>query len=125
MLGKNEVILMNHADELKKLLPISILEKGYYLGNIGINEYAWNSQDAKIVINLLVKGGIFILGGDVYSQKFKEYRPTGDNWYVDKSLYLPTSDELEESKNKSIDFIQKYIERNGENFLFTIVPDIR
>lgn len=116
---------MNHADELKKLLPISILEKGYYLGNIGINEYAWNSQDAKIVINLLVKGGIFILGGDVYSQKFKEYRPTGDNWYVDKSLYLPTSDELEESKNKSIDFIQKYIERNGENFLFTIVPDIR
>lgn len=52
---------MNYADELKKLLPISILEKGYYLGNIGINEYAWNSQDAKVVINLLVDSASFFL----------------------------------------------------------------
>ena len=116
---------MNYVEELKKLLPINILGKGYYLGDIGINEYAWNSQDAKVVINLLVKEGIFILGGDVYSCKHKKYHSTGDNWYVDISSYLPTSEELEESKNKSIAFIQKYIERNGDNFLFTIVPYVR
>ncbi len=107
---------------LKRLLPQEILDRGIYLGTIGIDDFAWKWQDALLVIEYLSLKKTFILGGDVYAPRANRIRPIGDGWYATKSGYLPTFDEIENSRTKGLEYINKYVERNGDDFLFAIVP---
>jgi hypothetical protein len=111
-----------NLNALKKLLPQNILDKGVYLGSIGVDDFVWKWLDALIVIDYLSLNGIFISGGDVYADRANRIRPIGDGWYAIKSGYLPTLDEIENAKTKGLEYINKYVDRNGEDFLFAIVP---
>jgi hypothetical protein len=112
-----------NINKIKQLLPADLLERGVSLDYMGIDEFAWNWQDILIVIDYFLNNHVFLSGGDVYSAVNGTLRPTGDNWYINKSSYLSTSNDLEKSRNVSIDFINKYVEKNGENFLFSVVVD--
>lgn len=107
---------------LKKLLPQELIDKGVHLGMIGVDDFAWKWQDALLIIEYLHRKEIFILGGDVYTPSGNRIRPLGDGWYATKTGYLPTANEIENSRIKSLEYINTYVKRNGEDFLFAIVP---
>ena len=101
--------------------PQELLSLGHSLESIGISEFAWKSEDALNVINFLVSKGYAILGGDVYVCTDKGFESIYDSWYVNKSV---SERFIEESRDKAFEYIMKYTEINGSNYLYSIVFEL-
>ncbi|WP_251862280.1 Imm40 family immunity protein [Clostridium sp. Marseille-Q2269] len=101
--------------------PRELIEVGYSLKIIGINEIAWKEKDAMKVVDFLISKGYAILGGDVYSINGDGFESTYDSWYINKST---NQSFLEESRKKAFEYISEYAERNGGNYLYSIVSEI-
>jgi len=109
----------------REILPPSLLEKAISLEKQGINEYVWIWRDALVVINILTSSRILVLGGDVYSPEKDRFRPTGDNWYVNRKGLIPTDTDLQHAHSLSSNYIEAYVKKNGDNCYFSIVADFQ
>jgi hypothetical protein len=109
----------------REILPPSLLEKAISLEKQGINEFVWTWRDALSVINILTGNRILVLGGDVYFPEQDRFRPTYDNWDVNRNGLIPTDTDLQHAQALSSNFIEAYVKKNGENFYFSIVANFQ
>ena len=108
-----------------ELLTPSLFEKAISLESLGIDDYVWTWRDALIVINILISNRILVLGGDVYSPEKDGFRPTYDNWYVNRNGLIPTDTDLQHAQALSSNYIELYVKKNSENYYFSIVADFQ
>ncbi len=109
----------------REVLPPSLLEKAISLEKQGINEYVWTWRDALSVINILTSNRILVLGGDVYSPVKDRFRPTYDNWHINRNCLIPTDTDLQHAQALSANYIEAFVKKNGENYYFSIVADFQ
>ena len=97
----------------EKYISEDILEKGINLSSQGINEIIWKGAIIKDVINSIYKAEKTILGGDVYTLDNGLAVSTYDNWYYNGNNF-------EEAYTNAIQYITNYLERNGDDFYFSV-----
>jgi hypothetical protein len=102
------------------MLREKITQKSICLEDYGINDLAWSKEDAKSLINSIMKDKIGILGGDVYKLTSNRLDPLCDNWSCE-----PMDTESEEeyyfrSKSESLRYIENYSVQPGERIIFSI-----
>lgn len=100
------------------LIPQSIINKGIFLKELGVFEYAWIFDDIKNIIEIFDKKKIPILGGDVYKMVNGNICKTYDSWYINKSNEC---DFYIKSYEKAISYISNYEKRNEAQFIYSIV----
>jgi hypothetical protein len=105
---------------LKQEIKEKITKKAISLDEYGINDLAWSKENAKKLINTIMKDKIGILGGDVYKLTLKSLESLSDNWSCE-----PMEDESEEeyysrSKSESLKYIENYPVEPGKNIIFSI-----
>jgi hypothetical protein len=110
-----------NLDNFRKILPPFLVERAISLEEIGVHEFVWNWSDALSVIDILISNRIMILGGDVYSLEKNRFRSTGDSWYINSTCFIPAESDLINSRSISTNYINSYVEKNGENYYFSIV----
>lgn len=94
-----------------------ILSIGFFLGDIGIKNWAFTREVAINVIAILEKSGIGILGGDVFICKDKNIEITYDSWFIDRDS------EGVGFVKKSCSFSKEYIlNYSNDHAMFSIVP---
>ncbi len=114
------VIRANGIEKGKKTLNIEQeIQKGIYLENIGINEYALTKKQALFILELCKKEKVGILGGDILELVNNEIKYTYSNWYCNRN-------ENESELNfcfRSIDYAEQYIVNTmqNKNFYTTLV----
>ncbi len=70
------------------------------------------------VLDIALQNQWIVLGGDVLN---KDLQYTYDNWYYDPDMHLSLSNNVANSIQKCNQYISKYIERNGNDFLYVLV----
>jgi hypothetical protein len=105
---------------LKQEIRRKITQNSILLENFGINDLAWNRNNAIKLINEIMTDKIGILGGDVYKLTSNRLESLYDNWSCE-----PKKDELEDayyfrSKSESLKYIQNYPMQKDEEILFSI-----
>jgi len=105
----------------KDVLPNDLLDSAKALKQLGLQEIAWEHNDALRVMECLGDKGYLILGGDVYRLTENSLESTYDSWYINRDNSRSWSEVVRESVEKGISYIAKYRELNGENFLYSIV----
>src|SRR5690348_15289308 len=105
---------------LKREIREKIFQNALSLEEYGINGLAWSMEDAKKLINEIMKDKIGILGGDVYKVIPKRLESLSDNWFCE-----PKNSESEEqfysrSKLESLKYIENYPIELGETIIFAI-----
>ena len=108
-------------EAFRHYLPPELIERSKSLVSLGFHEYAWYYIAALEVIDILVKAKIIILGGDVYIYENNVLKTIWDDWYFNPSELKPKEEEINNSGKKARDYIQSYVKRNGEQYLFSIV----
>lgn len=97
---------------------MNILNKGIDLSDIGINDYAYSWNCIDNILAEIEKLQLTILGGDVYSIVEGELILTFDSWYY---TMIGTSSDYSLSIDKAREYIEYYLDQNGENFYFSFV----
>ncbi|AQM59813.1 Imm40 family immunity protein [Clostridium baratii] len=101
--------------------PKELIDMSKSLKNIGVLELAWNKENSIKVIDFLNKNNYLILGGDVYKTIDGELNSTYDSWYFNKDKSKSSQELLHESRNRAIEYINKYHEMNGQDYYYSIV----
>lgn len=101
---------------------IKILEEGYSLDEIGVENWAFRKPDALIAINKLSKIGVPVLKGDVFELIEGSIENNYDGWqcYLEKGESI--SDFIARSAEKAIDYIEDY--PTDSTVLFVLTPGI-
>lgn len=102
-------------------LPILLKSLAISLEDLGIEDLAWKWEDIHHVIEFLTQNGFAILGGDVYIIKNNQKEATYDSWYIDKEPGKSWSDYVDECKKVTIDYINKYHAKNGDNYCYSLI----
>jgi hypothetical protein len=105
---------------LKRKIKEKITQKSISLEGYGLDDLAWGKEDAKKLINEIMKDKIGILGGDVYQLTTTRLEPLPENWSCE-----PTEEESEEeyylrSKSESLKYIENYPVQPREKIIFSI-----
>jgi len=102
------------------VLPVSLLNLGCNLSDLGVYEIAWKFHEALKVIRSVSAHGYIVLGGDVYRMDRDTGRisSTGDNWYSDDQVL---NDGVAKSAAVAEEYVRRYHARNGDGFLYSIV----
>lgn len=108
---------------LINLLPSTFKELAIPLSGIGVDNVAWKYNDCIEVVNFLTKHGFFILGGDVYGCKNENINNTYDSWYINKNNLLARKDLIELGKSKTLSYIKKYKDLNGDDYCYSLVVE--
>ncbi len=92
--------------------------KGSSLAELGVASYAYTYQDMLAYIDWIGSKKFIILGGDVYVEGDRGLELTYDGWY-----YSPKNNDSDSFQSISVakDYINQYVDSNGENFYFAIV----
>lgn len=104
-----------------ELLKNKILKKAILLQQFGLNDLAWEKEEAQKLIVSLMLDNIGILGGDVYKIDSKRLIPTYDNWSSEPKKGEGKKDYFLRSKEMALDYINKYPIDNGDKILFSII----
>lgn len=108
-------------DEIGKLIPNDIYIRGVNLEKeLGIKEIAWGYTCIIKILDILFEYGYVVLGGDVYCQIDKKVETTYDSWYFNKKNFDTDS---EESIKKAVDFVSAYYNKNGKDYIYSIVAE--
>jgi hypothetical protein len=91
--------------------------KGVDLKHMGLNEIAWPYPICLEVINSLKDSNFLILGGDALKAQSDQFNHTGDSWYLDES---EMNNSVEYSAEKGIQYIERYVQNNGNLFCFVL-----
>lgn len=113
----------NCATNFPSNFPELLINSGKSLEHLGILEIAWNWKNAIRVVEFLCMQKYVILGGDVYEFKDDNLHTTYDSWYINKDRKQNEQEFIEETKKKSISYINQYYKQKGENFYYSIVFD--
>lgn len=97
----------------------SILSSGILLVSCGVNNWAFNREEALSVICELEDIGVAILGGDVYRLINGELECTYDSWYCDEGVGESELEFVRRSASKARDYIRNYMVSDA---LFAVVP---
>jgi len=65
-------------------VPKTLLDRAVSLADVGIEELAWQPDDAREILELIKGTTVAILGGDIYSKRFGRFEPTYENWHVNR-----------------------------------------
>lgn len=108
---------------MTNILPDRLIKNTLDLECIGIHEFAWEYKFALNAIKFLSDNNYIILGGDVYriNDQSGKISSTGDSWYFNKAS---DQSDVIESYKRARDYIEKYRNRNGEYFCYSIVFDV-
>ena len=101
-----------------RLLPLELQLKSLPLSALGCNEVAWKAENVFEVIDILLAQSVIILGGDVYRLCDSSIEITYDSWFYSGDGGRESS---EESCSLAKNYIQKYIDRNGQDFVYSLV----
>ena len=93
------------------------LKNAKYLGEIGINEYAWNYEYLCAIIEILRKKGIPILGGDVYEVDGQNIKSTYDSWFTKKN---ENEDYCQSSYIQTLEYVNIF-EMKSNKYIYLIV----
>lgn len=104
--------------------PEKLIASAYSLEQLGINNVAWNYHDIMQVIDYLAQHDYIILGGDVYLMNVDKIESTYDSWYINKTS-LSHTDFVRIAQGKSVDYINNYHVRNGNQYLYSLVVEDR
>lgn len=99
----------------------SILQTGISLVEYGVSNFALSKTDALIAIEKLQSMGVIILGGDVYTREYNNWKSTGDNWYITHEEEQLGQKCVALSSERSVKFINNY---KTDNAYFAIVPKV-
>ena len=105
---------------LKQEIKEKIIQKSLTLEKYGLNDLAWGKEDAKDLIQALMKDHIGILGGDVYRLKLDRLEPVYDNWSCEPMKAESEEEYYARSKAESLNYIENYSIEHGENIIFSI-----
>lgn len=112
---------INYKTSLPDNFPKELTDLAKSLEHIGISGMAWNLENSIKVIDFLNENNYLILGGDVYKLIDGELNSTYDSWYFDKDKSKSSQELLHESRNRAIEYINKYHEINGQDYYYSIV----
>jgi hypothetical protein len=105
---------------LKQEIKEKITRKSISLEKYGLNDLAWNKEDAENLINSIMKDRIGILGGDVYRLMQNCLEPLYDNWACEPGATESEEEYYLRSKSESLKYIEAYPVQTGENIVFSI-----
>ncbi len=105
---------------LKQKIKEKITQKSISLEGYGINDLAWSKQDAKELINEIMRDKIGILGGDVYKLTPKCLEPLSDNWSCEPKETESEEEFYSRSKSESLKYIENYPVEPDDKILFSI-----
>lgn len=105
---------------LKQEIKDKITKKSISLEGYGINDLSWSKEDAKRLINEIMKDKIGILGGDVYKLTPKRLEPLSDNWSCEPSETESEEEYYSRSKSESLKYIENYPVEPEEKIIFSI-----
>lgn len=105
------------------MIPDDLYLQSYNLGVLGISDVAWKTEQALQVVNCLSDQNYLILGGDVFKidATCGDILITGDSWFYNKNSAINAEKNIMISKAKALDYIKKYSERNGIDFVYSII----
>lgn len=83
-------------------------------------ETAWRIEDAICVFGYLKSRNKIILGGDILTENM-DY--TYDSWYYNPILTQSQQSNVELGYEQAIEYISKYMKRNGSAFYVVIVAE--
>jgi len=106
-----------------EILPEEFKKSVIQLKVLGIDNVAWRYKDCMQIIEYLAERNFFILGGDVYKYENEIISSTYDSWYTDKNNSIPRKNIIEFSKTKSLSYLKKYKDLNGDNFCYSLVVE--
>ncbi len=106
-------MLQNHIKE-------KILANAISLNQFGMNDLAWEKENAKDLIISLMQEDIGILGGNVYKIKSGHLIPMYDNWSCNPQEKEKMKEYYNRSKIIALDYIGKYFVYPTETILFSI-----
>lgn len=95
--------------------PQELLQKSY---RTVCGEIAWHASDVPSLFEYASKESRVILGGDVVTLQGVY---TYDNWYYEVTNEQSVSAAVRESIITAEKYINSYIQRNGNQFLFVLV----
>jgi Immunity protein 40 len=104
------------------LLDSETRARGISLISKGVNEYAWDRQDALSVVAAATNAGLPILGGDVWQQDVSErWRPTHQNWYSERRPNESPADYVSRSRAEALAFLNRHAEPAGQTIRYVVV----
>ncbi len=72
------------------------------------------------ILSILKNNKVGILGGDVISIDGDSYKFTYDNWHCDSSLGESTSDFVQRSYKKALDYLKSYPLKDNKELIYSI-----
>lgn len=81
-------------------------------------EQAWHIVDVPVVLESIFAHSLIVLGGDILNSEM-EY--TYDSWYHNIDRSLSKSLNVEKSFDTAQEYIQKYINWNGESYFVVLI----
>ena len=99
----------------------SVLSRGIPLKESGINNWAFDKEDALQVLCDLKSKGVPVFGGDVYEKKGTKIELGFDNWYCERNEHEDQSDFVERSILRAKSYITSYKPAVESNILFSFV----
>lgn len=104
------------AQEIKK----KMIQNSISLEMHGLNDLAWNKEDAKKLINEIMKDSVGILGGDVYRLTSIDIEALSENWFCEPAEKESEEEYYLRSKLESLDYIENYSAQFDEKIIFSI-----
>ncbi len=105
---------------LKPEIKEKIIQKSISLEKYGLNDLAWSKEDAKNLVESIMKDRIGILGGDVYKLEANRIEPLDDNWACEPGQTESQEEFYMRSKVESLNYIENYPLREEKNIIFSI-----
>lgn len=90
--------------------PNSIVTSDGYL--------AWRVSDLPVVMQSVIAKQWIVLGGDILTVQGND---THDSWFYDPIPSISLSENIHKSIVVTMDYVIKYINTNGTDFLFSLV----
>lgn len=104
-------------------LEMVMMNDIFYLGELGIDAYAFPKQEALQLLRELRDDGIPILGGDVFYLNNSIIKVSDDSWYCEQNEDEVKEDFVQRSYKIALNFIENYNVYGFEKVLFCIVAD--
>lgn len=111
----------NMSGSMKSNLQ-ELFQSGEWLGDYGINSWAFEKQRALSVLETLLAWNIPVLGGDVFHENNGKLDICVDNWYCNPAPDENLSEYVRRSVGKARNFISGYKNRSGR-VIFVLVAD--
>jgi len=105
---------------LKQEIKDKITQKSISLERYGINDLAWNKEDAEALILEIMKDEIGILGGDIYKLTPTHLEFLPENWSCEANEKESEEEYYLRSKSESLKYIKNYPIQKEETILFSI-----